>query len=154
MDGHETIRGMKRATKAAGKPVHICLKPTQHEIHTSDWLERLQDCKSRLCMDVTAKPYGKETHPWSELWLWLCKAAAYPRQLQPCPICHSNPAGTSWAVCLHTEIWTSTDRAIAHIHNGLARPADRSGQQNSRVSVTNVIVIERRKNKKKTTEGR
>lgn len=148
--GTQPIRG----TQQAGKPVYICLKATQHETHTSCELKR----ERRDVLDAAG-----HTHHIHCEWMWrrnrtqskcihevsyssgCAKAAAYPRKPQPSPICPSNqqePAGQS---ALHTEIWTSqTERSLIFTTTWL----DWSGQQNSRVSVTNVILIERRKNKK------
>lgn len=39
---------------------------------------------------------------------------------QACPICRSNPAGTSWADSLHADRWTIVGWMITHIHNNLA----------------------------------
>lgn len=40
---------------------------------------------------------------------------------QTCPICRSNPAGTSWLDSLHADRWTIVDWMITHIHNSQGR---------------------------------
>lgn len=40
--------------------------------------------------------------------------------IQACPICLSNPAGTSWPDRLHADRWTIVGWKITHIHNSQA----------------------------------
>lgn len=105
---------------ATALPIHWRLYPICQGWHTHD---------SRCLPHSSTTNVPSLPHPatlrqprlcqWA-LWYLMAGPTCHHGDFQACPICLSNPAGTSWPDSLHADRWTIVHWMITHIHNSQA----------------------------------
>lgn len=96
-------------------PIHWRLYPICQGWHTHG-SRCLPFSSSRHALSL---PYRPRLCQWALRYL-MAGPTCHHCDIQACPICLSNPAGTSWPDSLHADRWTIVGWMITHIHNSQA----------------------------------